>query len=1683
MNTTIKTIIFGCYLIFSGLTNNLFAQEGDCELIATTPSQLTMSGLGESIYVTPNYDGSRCDGVTVVSKPNWISVDPVPHKIQITSTPNSGSSRSGTIFFYHSDNNLAVRLNVYQGEAPPPSSPITPIISTGTCGEKTLNSASNPGNGANWYWQGKNYNGTSQSLNATGVYLVSQGSGRYYIRAYRLGKWSAVSTFVDLTIAPPSGGIIGTGTSVCSGGNPSIINNVSQATGASGSGYQWQFSDGASWINISNATAASYDPPSGLTNVRSYRRRYNCGGQIVYSNTTQITINSGVISGSITNAEEICYNGNPSTLTNTQSPSNGGGNYINTWQYSANGNSGWTTINGATGLSYTPPPRLKTTRWYRRGSTSCGSTSYTAPIKTTVKAIVQPAIGADVPYCGNGEAILIATPGTNGNQIRWYNSATGGTILKTGTSYTPTVSNQTATFYAENYNTNTHCASENRTPITLVITTPIIWYSDKDKDGLGDPGETLTNCVKPESYVKNNNDLCPNISSSYNECNGANNPINHNYIYTRTYQVERTQTDLLLFKEDAGVLQQVTYYDGLGRPTQQVAITQSPDAIKKDIITHIDYDNYGRNDKDFLPFAYNNTTPGHYSANAFIKQKEHYDSKYGTTINPFSQKEIEASPLSKIIQQTAPGNDWAMGNGHEIKFNYQANTHNPTNPNDPQNDNVRLFFVDTESALSAAETFYDEEQLYKTITKNENWTAGKNHTTEEFKDKQGRVVLKRSYNTNISHDTYYVYDDFGNLTYVLPPKVDLTDGVSATELTNLCYQYQYDERNRLIEKQIPGKGREYIVYDNLDRPVLTKDALNDWLFTKYDVLGRVVYTGIYQSTENRIQLQTRFDDKSGNAEANYEEKVTTGSDFENTRYTNLDFPSANLEILTVNYYDDYQFDRAGATTTISSFGVSSTSNTKGLATGSKIKVLDTDKWITTVSYYDENARNIYAYSKNDYLETVDIVELSLDFVGKTLQTRTQHIKAGTTITTLDNFTYDHVGRLLSQTQCIGNEALGYTCPETGTVVADLPPLTGTITTTTNAKATKSIVLLPNFRAVASPTVSFTAKIVSNSKQELITSNTYDELGQLESKKVGNSEANPLQIVAYNYNIRGWLTGINDIANTNKLFNFKLDYNTGSGVHLYNGNISATSWRTANTDSSVKSYAYSYDALNRITAATGGTNSNYDVSNISYDKMGNIQSLTRNGWQDGAPYVNMDVLTYDYGIENANRLFKIDDAGNKAHGFKEGVTTGNDYRYDTNGNMVMDKNKGIGSSTVDGITYNHLNLPTQVTIANNEHNGNIQYVYDATGVKQRKIISNGATTDYAGNYVYEKPKNGSTALQFFNHTEGYVNNNNGAFEYVYQYKDHLGNVRLSYQDVNGDGEITVSADPNLTEIIDEKNYYPFGLTHKGYNFVNSSLGNSTAKKIEFQGQETQDELGLDWQSFKWRNHDPAIGRFMNIDPLAEEFYYNSTYAFSENKVISHVELEGLEAVWSAAHASRSGASKEFIDKHPVAAAAIAGVFIAPPIILAAGPEAVGAFLLNEVKDEVLSVATGGASDVLDISKTIKNVAEVGIKKIVKNADDMVAVRHHTSKKTKKIIKKEGEIKISRPAQGNPTGVDVEIAPFGPVRSASADVGAAQSGAYIEWLQPSKSITRTPNVSTTRNTGRIITDKPVKLPKKD
>ncbi|NQX81070.1 MAG: hypothetical protein HRT66_03615 [Flavobacteriaceae bacterium] len=138
------------------------------------------------------------------------------------------------------------------------------------------------------------------------------------------------------------------------------------------------------------------------------------------------------------------------------------------------------------------------------------------------------------------------------------------------------------------------------------------------------------------------------------------------------------------------------------------------------------------------------------------------------------------------------------------------------------------------------------------------------------------------------------------------------------------------------------------------------------------------------------------------------------------------------------------------------------------------------------------------------------------------------------------------------------------------------------------------------------------------------------------------------------------------------------------------------------------------------------------------------------------------------------------------------------------------------------------------------------------------------------------------LQFFSHSEGYIEPANGSFEYVYQYADHLGNIRLSYKDgLSG------------LEIVEENNYYPFGLKHKGYNGLSTS--SNTALKYKFGGKELDESLGLNLMEMDFRQYDASIGRFTAIDPVTH--HSMSTYTAFDNNPVYWADPSGANSIYN------------------------------------------------------------------------------------------------------------------------------------------------------------------------------------------
>jgi RHS repeat-associated protein len=127
---------------------------------------------------------------------------------------------------------------------------------------------------------------------------------------------------------------------------------------------------------------------------------------------------------------------------------------------------------------------------------------------------------------------------------------------------------------------------------------------------------------------------------------------------------------------------------------------------------------------------------------------------------------------------------------------------------------------------------------------------------------------------------------------------------------------------------------------------------------------------------------------------------------------------------------------------------------------------------------------------------------------------------------------------------------------------------------------------------------------------------------------------------------------------------------------------------------------------------------------------------------------------------------------------------------------------------------------------------------------------------------------------------------------------LGNIRLSY---------TVDPVYGDLKVLEENHYYPFGLKHTNYNsdvllYSKNSLGTKSLRYMppvvvepsynyKYNGKELQDELGLNMYDYGARNYDPALGRWMNIDPYAEMYQDNSPFNFVKNDPVLYFDVDG------------------------------------------------------------------------------------------------------------------------------------------------------------------------------------------------
>lgn len=843
------------------------------------------------------------------------------------------------------------------------------------------------------------------------------------------------------------------------------------------------------------------------------------------------------------------------------------------------------------------------------------------------------------------------------------------------------------------------------------------------------------------------------------------------------------------------VRQSTQYFDGLGRPLQSVVKKGSlyTGYSSVDLVVPVVYDDFGREVYKYLAFGANNTggnssiSDGLFKLNPFQQDSTFNKDWYSNESYYYNKTVFENSPSNRALENYAPGDNWvgtasqsSEANRHGIKTKYWVNK---------TADSVRIWVVTNVSnnfGTYATSSIYSSGQLFKKVTQDEH-----NKQVIEFKNKDGNIILKKvqltaDADTGIGKNhtgwlcTYYIYDELNNLRCVVQPKGveflalnswDITYN-SGVILNEQCFRYEYDGRGRMIMKKIPGAGIVYMIYDARDRVVMTQDSslrvAHKWLYTLYDALNRDTTTGlITDNTYYNNAAYHRGQAESSTAYPNpgsYTNEILAKKFYDN--YFWRSWEGNPLSATRNTSYDNYLLTANNSTWPYPQDATAQSNQINGMVTGTKTKVLGTSIYLYTVAFYDDKGRTIQGQNTN-HTGGTDINSIQYSWTGQPLLTISKQEKAGTNAQTtamLTKLSYDDLFRLSKTEKKISNSR------------------------------------------VNSGSMPSSWKILSEFE--------YNASGQLMTKKFGTA---PLETQDYEYNIRGWLLGVNrgfaKSTSGTGWFGFDLGYdktsfavNGGSqsyAVAQYNGNIAGIVWKSTGDDE-IRKYDFTYDAANRFLSAdfnqytSNGFNKtdgiNFSVNGMSYDANGNILSMNQKGWKLGGS-VTIDSLLYGYN-SNSNKLNYVNDRTNDSTSylgdFKEFTNnTSQDYSYDGNGNLTNDKNKHL-----DTIIYNHLNLPDSIVYFSaagyyDGANGYIKYTYDASGNKLKKKVfetcchglNTTTETTYLNGFVYESKSSNSVnytdKLLFIPTEEGRarVTDDSSSVVYDYMLKDHLGNIRM------------------------------------------------------------------------------------------------------------------------------------------------------------------------------------------------------------------------------------------------------------------------------------------------------------------
>ena len=890
----------------------------------------------------------------------------------------------------------------------------------------------------------------------------------------------------------------------------------------------------------------------------------------------------------------------------------------------------------------------------------------------------------------------------------------------------------------------------------------------------------------------------------------------------------------------------VEFYDGLGQKLQE----QQQDGDSTIVTSTLTYDNMGRVDKTYKPYEkkFSVSQLGLFDPSYTDNVQYYYNQGMGdykyptpTTVDSLYQRiEYQTDPLGRIAAEGFPGSTWSISSNHHLSYYYSANT--STNE-------------------------------YKTQFINE-----QGQETDTYSDLLGRKVKTIVDPGHLNYTTTFNYDMAGNL-------------LSTTNPAGKISSYSYNTLKEVTTKSTAESGIVKYYYDKNGNLRLIKDANHtsnnqnnvniSAISTKSGSFNMVMPgpvslsaapnaggTGMYCTITVKPQSGSAVIASITATTSTVAKSIYLPKGTYNYTITIYNGSFANQISCSSGY--EFSYMKYDALNRIIEEGEYNSSSLDGDFTQANANTPSFPTSFTHVSkkyFYDVNRPDVLAAGQ-------------LNIQGRLSYSESYDINGN--LASRISYSYDQMGRVVNMIEYIAGsneKEILYSYDLQGNVTN-----TGYIDLNSNTDpmyAAYTYDMLGRMKTVSTSPVSSTTGLYREALY------SYYANGKVQRLQLGYAQG-----VDYVYNTRDWLQMINhqNLTTTDdpghdggsngipvdkfgEAIGYDITVNLWDNERTtpqFGGNISWLMYNMYGVNfpgpqgtTSLVGNIYNYDRANRLGASTfgyytgGWKNTEAYEANYNYDNIGNFISLDR--W-DGANGLGNDlgINNYYYGSTNHLDSLKIEDVGTFY------------YKYDGDGNVTSDSRKNISL-----IIYNLENLPEEVYTTGGDK---YIYSYDADGNRIRKIA--GSSDIHYINGVNGKTIVVSESPYGIEYTYNILGNDNIgqldviSYEYqrFYYLKDHLGNIK-----------VTVDQSGNKKSWND---YYPYGMLMGDGRSQNIS---NVDHRYMFTGKERDDETAYDY--FGARYYDSFIGRWLQVDPLANKYPGWSPYDYVENNPIIRFDPNG------------------------------------------------------------------------------------------------------------------------------------------------------------------------------------------------